>query len=91
MKEKLKKQIKVKDNFIGVMKVRDMDYISLTDLARYVDSEEPRLPIRYSIKSAVDTLKAAGFNAESHISDGTGHEFLTWRRALRQMALSLFK
>ena len=43
------------------------------------------------IKSAVDTLKAAGFNAESHISEGTAHEFLTWRRALRQMALSLFK
>ena len=43
------------------------------------------------IKSAVNTLKAAGFNAESHISEGTAHEFLTWRRALRQMALSLFK
>ena len=43
------------------------------------------------IKSAVETLKAAGFNAESHISEGTAHEFLTWRRALRQMALSLFK
>ena len=43
------------------------------------------------IKSAVETLKAAGYNAESHISEGTAHEFLTWRRALRQMALSLFK
>ena len=43
------------------------------------------------IKSAVETLKTAGFNAESHISEGTAHEFLTWRRALRQMALSLFK
>ena len=43
------------------------------------------------IKSAVETLKAAGFDAESHISEGTAHEFLTWRRALRQMALSLFK
>jgi GH35 family endo-1,4-beta-xylanase/enterochelin esterase-like enzyme len=43
------------------------------------------------IKSAVDALKAAGFNAEGHVSEGTAHEFLTWRRALRQMALSLFK
>ena len=43
------------------------------------------------IKSAVETLKAAGFNAEGHVSEGTAHEFLTWRRALRQMALSLFK
>jgi len=39
----------------------------------------------------VDNLKKAGFNAEGHVSDGTGHEFLTWRRALRQMSLSLFK
>ena len=44
-----------------------------------------------AIKSAVDALKAAGFNAEAHVSEGTQHEFLTWRRALRQMALSLFK
>jgi GH35 family endo-1,4-beta-xylanase/enterochelin esterase-like enzyme len=43
------------------------------------------------IKSAVDALKAAGFNAEGHVSEGTAHEFLTWRRALRQMSLSLFK
>ncbi len=43
------------------------------------------------IKSAVYALKAAGFNAEGHVSEGTAHEFLTWRRALRQMALSLFK
>ena len=43
------------------------------------------------IKSAVEALKAAGFNAEGHVSEGTGHEFLTWRRALHQMAQSLFK
>ena len=43
------------------------------------------------IKEAVDNLKKAGYNAEGHISEGTAHEFLTWRRALRQMALSLFK
>ena len=43
------------------------------------------------IKEAVDNLKKAGFNAEGHVSEGTAHEFLTWRRALRQMSLSLFK
>ena len=45
---------------------------------------------RVTIKT-IKAVKAAGFNAESHISEGTAHEFLTWRRALRQMALSLFK
>ena len=44
------------------------------------------------INKAVEALKAAGFkNVEGHVSEGTAHEFLTWRRALRQMSLSLFK
>ena len=43
------------------------------------------------VKSAVDALKAAGYNAESYISEGTAHEFLTWRRSLYQMAQKLFK
>ena len=43
------------------------------------------------IKQAADALKAAGYNADSHVSDRTGHEFLTWRRALYNMAPKLFK
>lgn len=43
------------------------------------------------VKKAVENLKAAGYNAESHVSEGTGHEFLTWRRALHTMAQNLFK
>ena len=43
------------------------------------------------IKKAVDDLKAAGHNAVSHVSEGTAHEFLTWRRALKEMAQLLFK
>jgi propanediol dehydratase large subunit len=42
-------------------------------------------------RDVVADLKAAGFNAEGLISEGTAHEFLTWRRCLRQMALSLFR
>ena len=36
-------------------------------------------------------LKAAGFNAKGYVSPGTGHEFLTWRRSLREMAPMLFQ
>ena len=43
------------------------------------------------VKQAVETLKAAGYNATSHVSDGTAHEFLTWRRALKEFASILFK
>lgn len=43
-----------------------------------------------SVKSAVDALKSAGFNAVSYISEGTAHEFLTWRRSLHELAPLLF-
>ena len=43
------------------------------------------------IRQSVDALKAAGYNAHGYISEGTAHEFLTWRRSLREMAPLLFK
>ena len=42
----IKTNINVNGNNIGVMRVNNVDYISLTDLARYADDEEPRLPIQ---------------------------------------------
>ena len=43
------------------------------------------------IKKTVDALKAAGYNAHGYVSPNTGHEFLTWRRSLKEMAPLLFK
>jgi enterochelin esterase-like enzyme len=43
------------------------------------------------VKSAVEELKKAGFNSVSYISEGTAHEFHTWRRSLHQLAPLLFK
>ncbi|MCQ2244440.1 MAG: endo-1,4-beta-xylanase [Bacteroidaceae bacterium] len=43
------------------------------------------------VKAAVEELKGAGFNAEAYISEGTAHEFLTWRRSLHELAPMLFK
>ena len=43
------------------------------------------------INSSVSALKAAGYNAVGYVSNGTAHEFLTWRRSLYQMAQLLFK
>ena len=40
-KELIKAQMKVKDNLVNVMRVGDIDYISLTDLARYKNSLTP--------------------------------------------------
>jgi enterochelin esterase-like enzyme len=44
-----------------------------------------------AVKNAVDTLKEAGFNAVSYVSENTAHEFLTWRRSLHELAPLLFK
>ena len=42
------------------------------------------------LKSA-EALKAAGYNAVGYVSEVTAHEFLTWRRSLREMAPLLFR
>ncbi len=41
-------------------------------------------------KSEAD-CKGAGYNIQGYVSEGTAHEFLTWRRCLYVMAQSLFK
>ena len=43
------------------------------------------------IRQATDRLKQAGFNAHGYVSEGTAHEFLTWRRSLYEMAPLLFR
>ena len=43
------------------------------------------------INQAASDMKAAGFKAVSYISEGTAHEFLTWRRSLKEIAPLLFK
>ena len=45
-KENIKTEMIVEDRKINVLMVDNQDYISLTDLARYADEEEPRLPIQ---------------------------------------------
>jgi enterochelin esterase-like enzyme len=43
------------------------------------------------VESAVKALKGAGLNAVSYVSEGTAHEFQTWRRSLYQLAQLIFK
>jgi predicted alpha/beta superfamily hydrolase len=43
------------------------------------------------IKKSTDEMKAAGYKVTGYISEGTAHEFLTWRRSLHLMAQELFK
>ena len=43
------------------------------------------------IRAAAKALQDAGYNAKGYVSEGTAHEFLTWRRCLYEMAPMLFK
>ncbi|MBO4800794.1 MAG: esterase [Bacteroidaceae bacterium] len=43
------------------------------------------------IRSTTAALQAAGHNAVGYVSEGTAHEFLTWRRSLKEMAQLLFR
>lgn len=42
-------------------------------------------------RANAEALKAAGFNSVFYVSPNTGHEFLSWRRSLHEMAPLLFK
>lgn len=43
------------------------------------------------VRKATAALKDAGYNATAFVSEGTAHEFQTWRRSLKEMAPLLFK
>jgi enterochelin esterase-like enzyme len=43
-----------------------------------------------SIKSNHEALDQIGINSTGYVSEGTAHEFLTWRRSLREFAPLLF-
>ena len=45
-KNKTKTQITVKEQKVNVMIINNQEYISLTDLARYADEDDPRYPIQ---------------------------------------------
>lgn len=46
MKQEIITNLKVNNNTIRVIRISNEEYISLTDLARYADEEEPRFPIQ---------------------------------------------
>ena len=45
-KNDIKTEIIVNEYKINILRVNNKDYISLTDLARYADEEDPRYPIQ---------------------------------------------
>lgn len=72
---------------------------SVEEIQKLAKADQPKLMFMSTgskenptgINKAAADLKAAGYNAVGHVSEGTAHEFLTWRRALKTVAPLLFK
>ncbi len=67
-----------------VAKVQKPDYIFIS-----CGGKEQRLVD--AIAQQVPALKAAGYKADGYVSEGTAHEFLSWRRSLKEFAQKIFK
>lgn len=74
----IKTQMIVKEQTINVFRINDEEYISLTDLARYADSEEPRLPIRDWMRNK-EIVSFLGLWETIHNENFKGGEFATFK------------
>lgn len=71
-------EISVKENKVGVLKVGGINYISLTDLARYVDEEEPKIPIQNWMRNK-DVILYLGLWEKMNNDKFKGIEFDTFK------------
>lgn len=71
-------KIDVNNNKIGIMRIGEIDYISLTDLARYADSDEPRLPIRDWMRNK-EVISYLGLWESINNENFKGGEFATFK------------
>ncbi len=68
----------VKGNKIGVIKINEKEYISLTDLARYANEEDPKVPV-YSWMRNKNIILYLGLWESIYNKDFKGHEFETFK------------
>ncbi len=73
-KNPIKTSIIVKDRKIDVILVDNLEYISLTDLARYADPEEPKYPIQNWMRNK-DVIAYLGLWEQINNRDFKGVEF----------------
>ena len=78
MKNIIKSELNVENNKISVMRVGNDDYISLTDLARYADKEDPRYPIQNWMRNK-DVISYLGLWEIIHNKNFKGVEFDTFK------------
>ena len=76
-KDIIKTEICVKENKIGIMRIDNVDYISLTDLARYTDADEPKIPIQTWMRNK-NVISFLGLWEKMNNKNFKGIEFTTF-------------
>ncbi len=71
-------ELLVKEQKVKVIRINNQDYISLTDLARYADSEEPKIPIQNWMRNK-DVILYLGLWEELNNHNFKGVEFDTFK------------
>ena len=77
-KDNIQAQMVVKDQVINVIRIDDKDFISLTDLARYADEDDPRYPIQNWMRNK-DVISYLGLWESIHNENFKGVEFDTFK------------
>ena len=77
-KENIKAQIIVRNQVINVLRIDDKEFISLTDLARYADEDDPRYPIQNWMRNK-DVISYLGLWEIIHNEKFKGVEFDTFK------------
>lgn len=77
-KDNIKTEIIVEEQRINILRIGNKEFISLTDLARYADNEEPRLPIRDWMRSK-EVISYLGLWESIHNENFKGGEFDTFK------------
>ena len=75
----IKTELNVVNNKVCIMNVNNIDYISLTDLARYANPEEPKIPIQTWMRNK-DVIAYLGLWENIHNENFKGYEFTTFER-----------
>ena len=71
-------EINVENRKISILRINGNDYISLTDLAKYADNEEPRLPIRDWMRNK-EVISYLGLWEQLNNENFKGGEFATFK------------
>lgn len=77
-KDNIKAQMVVKYQVINVIRIDDKEFISLTDLARYADEDDPRYPIQNWMRNK-DVISYLGLWESIHNENFKGVEFDTFK------------